>query len=362
MKRTAGIVFVMVVLSVFCMPLGAYAEDNGSGTEFYSQIDDVLGEFDVELDTEEVGDVTFGGLAEKAVKMADISGKGVLTLLGTVIVMTVLSAALKAAGGGIIKESADVYSSVCAVTAAAVISPAMFTTFSRTMETLRQSGGFIAAFIPVFSGITAVSGGIAQAGIYDAAVLAASELILQLSGGLLMPMLSASAVLSITGSVFRTVDLACIVQLIKRIVNWFISVSMLLFTGFVTMKCSLAGKADGAASKTVRYMISGFVPLVGGAVNDAYATVRSSFDVIRGTIGTAGCLAVILIMLPPVLQIMVFRLVMWTGAAAAELLGEEIVAKLLRSVDGVFSVAQSVLVCYGVMFILCTAILMRNMG
>lgn len=362
MKKIAGILLIAVILFGLCEHLTVYAEESGCGTEFGGQIDSVLEDFDIELETSEVNDISFSELTEKIAGRADISKGSAISLLGTIIVITVLSSVLKNGGGGLINGSADIYGSVCTVAAAAVISPAIFDVFSSTIETLRQSGSFIAAFIPVFSGITAASGGIAQAGVYDVAVLAASELILQLSGSFLMPLLSSSAILSFTGSIFKSADISSIVQLIKKTVTWCITVSMLLFTGFVTLKCSLAGKADGAATKTARFMISGFVPLVGGAVTDAYASVRSSFDIIRGTVGTAGCLAIVLIMLPPVLQIMIFRLIMWTGAAAAELLSEETMAKLLRSVDSVFSVAQSVMVCYGVMFILCTAILMRNMG
>ena len=137
------------------------------------------------------------------------------------------------------------------------------------------------------------------------------------------------------------------------------TIAMTLFTGFVTLKCTLTAKADGAATKTAKFMMSGFVPIVGSAVSDAYSTVRSSFDVIGGTVGTAGVFAVILILLPPVVEIVIFRFVMWIGAAAAEMFSSAALSKLLKGFDSGLAIAQSVLICYGLMFVLSTAILMQ---
>ncbi|WP_037292090.1 stage III sporulation protein AE, partial [Ruminococcus flavefaciens] len=101
---------------------------------------------------------------------------------------------------------------------------------------------------------------------------------------------------------------------------------------------------------------------VGGAVSDAYATVRSSFEIIRSTVGTAGCFAVAVIILPPLLNIIILRAVMWTVSAAAELFSEDSMSKLAKALDNGLAVAQSVLICYGLMFILSTGILLNISG
>ena len=135
---------------------------------------------------------------------------------------------------------------------------------------------------------------------------------------------------------------------------------MTLFSGFVTLKCTLAGKADGAAAKTAKFVISGSIPIVGGAVSDAYSSVRGSFDVIVSTAGIAGTLAVVLIMLPPVIEIIIFRAVIWIGTSAAELFSAAPLAKLLKGLDSGLAIAQSVLVSYMVIFVICTAMVMQS--
>jgi stage III sporulation protein AE len=248
---------------------------------------------------------------------------------------------------------------ICVLTAVTVITPPLLTVYERSLSAITRTGGFISVFVPIFAAVTAAAGGLTSGSAYDILILAVSEVVVQLSVRLLMPVLSITTVLAISGSVFPNASLDSISVLLKKLVTWGLTVAMTLFTGFVSMKCTLTGKADGAATKTAKFMISGFVPVVGSAVSDAYATVRSSLDVMRTTIGAAGTVAVVLIMLPPILEIMAFRAAMWAGAAAADVFSVAPLSKLLKGLDSGLAVAQSVLVCYSVIFVICTGILMN---
>lgn len=363
MKKTGASLIIIILLLLFSAPMTAYAVDEQEAKSEYSQqLDDILSDYDIETSSDEITSLTFGEFARELAARVKDSDNSPFKLLGTILLVTVLSALLKNTGSAVFHSTADIYGLVCVLTAVTVISPLLFAAFSQSVEAVTVSGGFISVFIPVFSGTAAASGQITSAAVYDIAVLAASELIVQLVSGFLMPVLSAAVMLSVTGSVFLRNDMSGIVQLLKKLITWGMTITMTIFIGFVTLKCSLAGKTDGAATKAARFVISGSVPVVGGAVSDAYAAVRSSFDLIRGTVGTIGCIAVLLIILPPVIQLMLFRFVMWIGSAAAELFGADHMKKLLSSFDSALAIAQSVLVCYGVMFVLCTGILIQTAG
>ena len=363
MKKTAFIFLIIMLLFMISVPIKACAEKiNDIEIEYNDQIDVVMDEYDIGIKAEEAKEVTISGMTDKIISKTDFSKRKAINLLVTIILVTVLTAILKTAGSGLIKNSSDIYSSVCTLTAAAVIAPELSRMFINGVNAVKLSGGFISAFIPVYAGITAVSGGAVTAGVYDITVLTASELIVNLSCSFLMPLLSAATLLSVTGSVCGNANFSGTVNIIKKAVTWLLTSAMLLFTGYTNLKCTLAGKADGAATKTARFIISGLVPVIGGAVSDAYTTVRSSLLVIQGTAGAAGNIAVILIIMPVLLQIVVFRLIMCAGAAVSDIFDEGGMTKLLRSFDSTLAIIQSVLVCYGMMFILCTAALMKNTG
>ena len=363
MHKILRIFFITILLTFLFVPISSYAEGSQTAADsYYSQIDEILADHDIGYGTEELSDKSFGELSAAVTDSIGWDGTDILSLLGTILIVIVVTAALKASGEGLSDSSADIFGTVSVLTAVTAIVPKLFEVFGRASSAVQSGGSFIAVFIPVFSGITAAMGGITSAGVYDVAVLGASEIFVQLSSLFMMPVVTASTMLAVTGSVFSGEDLGSIVRLGKKLVTWGMTVAMTLFTGLLTMKCTLSGKADGAAAKTTRFVISGMVPVVGGAVSDAYSTVRGSFDLIRGTVGTAGCIAVILLFLPPVLQILIFRAVMWTGTAAAELFSVESVAKLLKALDDGLAIVQCILVCFGLMFMFSTAILLQNAG
>lgn len=361
MRKLVIIIIVTILLMLFTLPLNAHAEDDSAPqNEAISQFDDVLYEYDVGFSSDELSGISFSGLVNRiAEKTSDIS-EAPLRLLGTILLIAVITSVLKSFGGGLLGNSERLYSSVCTITAVTAIVPPLFNIFSQTLDTVKLSGRFIAVYIPIFSGITAACGNIGSAGVYDISLLAGSELIVQIVNSMLMPILSAVTMLSVAGGAASKTNFSGAVQLMKKLITWGLTISMTLFTGFLTLKCTVAAKADGAATKTARFLISGLVPVVGGAVSDAYATVRSSFDIVRGTVGAGGCIVIILMILPPVLHILAYRAVLWTGAAAADIFGEEQMSGVLKSLDSGLAIAQSVLICYGVMFILCTAILMQT--
>lgn len=363
MKRIVFIFVLSVIMLIISCPLCVSAVDGTvSESEIGQQIDDILSDYDIGYSYEEISGLSLGGLAEmvKNSVMARLSAP--LKVFRTLIIVVLFTAVTKSAGESVFSEtSSGLYNMICVITAVTVIMPQLLAVYGDALSAVERGGGFIVIFVPVFTVVTIATGGITTAGIYNILVLGASELIVELSEHFLVPVLSVTAVLAVSGSVFPSVSLESIVGLLKKVITWSMTVAMTLFTGFVSMKCTLGGKADGVATKTARFLISGAVPVVGGAVSDAYATVKSSFDVIQGTIGTAGVVAIILIMLPPVLEILIFRAVMWTGTALAELFSAGTLVKLMKGIDGGLAIAQSVLACYSVIFILCTGILMKCM-
>ncbi len=360
MKNFFVSVFVTILLIFVCIPVTANAENTASSqNEMQLQFDEVLQEYDIGYSSDELSGISFRSLVSEIMKRTtEISGTP-LRLLGTMLLIILITSVLRSFGGGILGNSERIYSSVCIITAVTVIAPPLFEVFSQTIENIKLCGGFIAVYIPVFSGITAACGNIGSAGVYDIMLLAGSEFIVQLVTGALMPVLSAVTMLSVTGGALSKNNFSGAVQLMRKLITWVLTVSMTLFTGFLTLKCTLAAKTDGAATKTARFLISGLVPVVGGAFSDAYATVRSSFDILRGTVGTGGCIVIILMILPPVLHILIYRAVIWAASATADMFGEEQMSTVLKSLDSGLAISQTVLICFGMMFVLCTAILMQ---
>ena len=364
MKRIVYWIFITILLCVFAVPVTSFAEEmTAQESEISGQVDELFEEHEVGFSYEDIVGLSFSEVANLLRNKIADELSAPLKLLVAILVVVIFTAVTQSAGESFFdrSRSGGMYDLICVTAAAAVITPQLLSVYSGAITAIEQTGSFLLVFVPTFSGITVATGAITTGSFYNMMILAASEVIVKLSESFLTPLLSLMAIFAITGSIFPNASVSGFSELLKKTSTWGLSIAMAIFTGFVSMKCTLTSRADGAASKAVK-MISGFVPVVGGAVSDAYTSVRSGLEVIRCTVGVGGNIAIAMMILPPIIKIAAFRIVLWAGTAAADLFSAQPLSKLMKGLDGGLAIAQSVLICYSVMFILCTAILMQSLA
>lgn len=362
MKKAVVIFISIVLVFLNISSFSVYAEDSENPfSEISDELNNLLDDYDLGFEIDDISELSFGELAEQVKNSLVSRLDAPIRILCTVFLVIVFSTLMKSTGNtGLSKNSADIYNMVCVMAAVTVIVPQLLTIYNETLTAIQVGGSFILVFVPIFTAVSVACGGFTSAGVYHMMMLGASEFIVRLCGSYLLPILGVTAALAVTGSIFPNTSLDSIVNLLKKAVTWGISITMTLFTGFVSLKCTITGKTDGVTVKTAKMLVSGFIPIVGGAVSDAYSTVKGSFEVIGSTMGTAGIIAIVLIMLPKILEIFIYRVVMWIGSAAADIFSADSISKLLKGIDSGLAIAQSILVCYGVIFVICSAILMKT--
>ncbi len=359
-KKIIMAIFSLGLVIIFLIPINSQADSVGD--EIYGQVEDILTENEIGWSVGDISGMNFGEITAALFGSFKSRLTAPLRLLSTVLAVIIFSSAVKSFGSGVLNDgSGDGLGIVSVLAAVTVIVPQLLTVYSSALDSVERTGGFIAVYVPVFTGISISCGSFSTAGTYNVMTLAASELFVQAADHYLMPVLSLTAVLAAAGSIFPDASLESIVSLIKKTVITLLTITMTLFTGFVTLKCSVTGKADSAAAKAVKTIISGTVPIVGGAVSDAYGTVKGSFAVIQSTVGWAGVIAVAVILLPKIIELFIYKWIMWAGACAADIFTAKEISKLLKAFESGISIALSLMICYGLMFVLCSAVLMKTM-
>ncbi|MBR5513825.1 MAG: hypothetical protein IKV85_07570 [Ruminococcus sp.] len=352
---------VLSLLLIFLgiSPLASCASETYDyASEITEELDGIFSDYDTGIELSDMDDLSIENIWRDVWNgfISRISAPA--KLLSSVFLVIVFAAVMKSATD----TKDEIFNIVCVIASVIVILPQLTEVYGELLGAVQKMGGFISVYVPVLSGISVACGGFSTAGVCHMLLLAASEVIVRLSESYLLPILGITASMGAAGSIFPNTSLESIVNLLKKTVTWAISVTMTLFSGFVALKCTITGRADGAAVKTAKMLVSGFVPIVGGAVSDAYSTVKGSFEVIGGTVGVAGIIAIAVVIIPTLLELLVYRFVMWAGSAAADVFGSDSISKLLKCIDSGFAIAQCVLICYSVIFILCTAILMKTFG
>ena len=173
---------------------------------------------------------------------------------------------------------------------------------------------------------------------------------------MLLPLCTMGFSLAIVDAVSPSVSVGGLLRLSRKCTTWILGLLMTVFLGVLSMQNWLGSSVDTAASKTTKYVIANFVPVVGSAVSDAYTTVRSSLQMLRSTTGVVGMVSLCVLFLPPLVQLLLYRGVVAIGAAAAELFGTRSLLRLLRGTQQALAIAFALLVCFGGMFVVSTAI------
>ena len=278
-------------------------------------------------------------------------------LFGILLILILFTAVLQSVGGtGLQKQTGSIYEMVCVLAAALVLGQPLSACFLSVKDTLQQGASFMMTFVPVFAGILAAGGHTGTAVCYQAAVCGLANCIMQFLAGILLPLLSMTFAMSIVDGVNPSVSLGGFIRAVKRVTIWLLGLCMAIFLGVVSMQSFVGGAADSAATKAAKYVVSNFVPVIGGAVSDAYSTVRGSLGILKSATGAIGMIVLCLLFLPVFLHVFLYRLVVTLAAATAELFSVPQLARLLRNTEQVLSITFAVVTCFAIMFLVATAI------
>ena len=81
--------------------------------------------------------------------------------------------------------------------------------------------------------------------------------------------------------------------------------------------------------KSVKFAAGNLIPVVGGSVSELLRTVSAGVGFLRGTVGICGVLLLILMLMPTLVKLLLFRLTWQLSASLADLLGCDLEKKLL---------------------------------
>lgn len=266
--------------------------------------------------------------------------------------------------GSSVREGAyrSLFDTAAVVFASALVLPAATSLFEAGTEMMQQLGAFLTAFVPVYGAVLASSGQPVQAAVSDGALGIAAQVVSAVSSSVLTPLLTVYLAIGIAGSLCPGLRMDGVTAAAKKIVTGTLGVMMTVFTAILTLKGTLAQSGDGALLKTVKFVSGALFPVVGGAVAESVSSVQGSMNLIKGSIGGFACVALLLLILPPVISLLLHQGALSIAAAAAHFLQADTLASLYKSTAEAISLLSGLLVMTGIMLFLTMGILMRAAG
>ena len=120
---------------------------------------------------------------------------------------------------------------------------------------------------------------------------------------------------------------------------------MMLLLAMLASQTALGASADSVAMRSAKFATGNLIPVVGGSMAELLRTVSAGIQYLRTTMGLCGILLLLLLLLPTLTELFLYRWVWQISASAAELLNCGSEKKLLdeiASLNGYLIAAVSI--------------------
>ena len=254
------------------------------------------------------------------------------------------------------KSVSSVYGTVCVLIAVGIISDPIVKCVKTASDTLYSGSDFVTSYIPVFSGIMASSGCVTSAAAYSAVMVIFAEFAASAAANYLMPLVSICTALGIIQSINEAFDLTSISKAVKFILGFIMTV----FIGLLSLQSIIGASADTIGVKAAKYLASNCIPVIGGAVADAYTTLKASLGILRGGVGFFGIAVIFVSVVPALIEVVLVKASFCIAEIISGMFGIKGIKTLLHNSSSVLSMIISLIICFGMMLIISTAVMMMT--
>ncbi len=253
--------------------------------------------------------------------------------------------------GGLTRENKTISYAVTVGITASVVIPALSTLLS-CVSAIKSAGIFMTAFIPIFAAMLLSRGKPITATGYSSIMLCVAEGVSSVTSFIVVPLMSMQLSLSICSCVMDEINISSFCRAIKKASSWILSFISTILLGLLGIQTIVSVPADNLTTKTAKFVISSSLPVVGNTVSEAFSTILGSVKLLGSKTVVYGILALCLLLIPVIIEIIIWRVSLCLCASAAEILLQTRTADVIRSVDTAFAFVLGVMVLILIIFII----------
>lgn len=195
---------------------------------------------------------------------------------------------------------------------------------------VKAGSNFSLMLIPILAGIITAAGNPSLALSYHTLTFAAAQGLSQLADGVVVPCTGIVLGLSLVDSAAQDARLSAVANTIKKAVIGTFAVLSGLFSALLSIKSLIANTADAMIVRSVK-VVTGSIPLVGGALSEACGAILSSVALVKGAVGGFALIAALVLYAPILIELLLWSVTLKLLAAASELFAQEKTAGVFKS-------------------------------
>ncbi len=233
---------------------------------------------------------------------------------------------------------------------------------TRVISAIRLSSDFMLVLIPVLVAVLSVSGNPVLALSYNSLCFAAAQVVTQIADKFIRPLIQIILSLSIITSVNESMHFEKLILFIKKFAMFLISAVATIFITLLSVKGMLANSADGVAVRGIRFLIGNIIPVIGGAVSDAYLSIIGTMSIVKNTVAVFAVAVIAVTNLPVLAECICWVLALNLLEVLADIFSLKGISVMLASCASAVSLLGVLLLLITLTFVLSIGLLMVIKG
>lgn len=200
----------------------------------------------------------------------------------------------------------------------------------------------------------------ASVGVYKPIVAIISTYVADFFNFFIVPLFMLSFVLGIISNMSDSVKLDKLTSVVSSIFKWTVGLIFTLFFAVFSLQGIAVGSFDSLSIRTTKYTIKSYIPVMGGYLSDGMDLILSSTLLIKNSVGLVGVLMIITTIISPLLEIVVFSLMLKLISAILQPLGNSKSSNFLFATSKAITMLSSAIIAIGFMYILSIGMVMTT--
>ncbi len=380
MKKSMIVLVIVFACILVCPTTICFAEETDGQAQLNEEVDKTIEDLDLEEFEKYVKDLELfynsGGIKEfiKDLTEGEISltprtiidallsylaggiTEVIPTLIGIIVIAVLFSIIFGLTQNFLRKQTVDIVYFVCysaIITTVVAMVAGLVKDIKRTIEIL--SGVVNAVYPPLITLLTAVGGGVST-GLFNPGLAVVASVVGNIMTIVVLPLFIATVVFSIVGSISDNVKLDKLQSASRYIGSGVMSLTFGGLIAYLSLSGLIGGTVDSASIKATKYLVSSYVPVIGGYLSQGVDLVRVGMVIVKNAVGVSGIIAVVLIVLSPAIKLFALTVGLKLTAGIIEPITDKKLSSFINNVSE--SVRQLLGAVLGVGFVFVLSISM----
>jgi len=200
----------------------------------------------------------------------------------------------------------------------------------------------------------------ASAGVFQPIVAIISTYVADFFHYFIVPLFMVSFVFSIISNLSDNIKLDKFNSFVSSLFKWSVGLVFTLFFAIFSIQGISAGSFDSVSIRTTKYTIKSYIPIMGGYLSDGMDLILSSSILIKNSVGLVGILMIISTILSPLLEIVVFSLLLKLVSAVLQPMGNSKTSNFLSDTSKSITMLSSAIIAIGFMYLISVGLVMTT--